>query len=360
VRGDLEIDGRAVAPHAPEPIRDTGQLSWPVVGVIESGFGTRVHPILGTVRVHDGIDINVAPGTAILAPTAGTVLRAGDEGDYGNSITIDHGAGLRTRYCHLSRIDVTVGQCVVPGATIGLVGSTGLSTGPHLHFEVSVDGQLVDPLDVLLPRDDLETLWGYLAPRTREQPSDVIFCFGSRSPGIAHHAAALYERRVAPMIIVSGGARGRVEPYATEAAWYVEILRGAGVPDECIVVEERARHTGENVSFGMEAARAHGLEVRSATLVSLPTMLRRCRATFRLQFPDVVTHPQPPYHLHDHTRAHAMRTALRELERLRTYPDAGFIAPEPIPEHVDRAAARLAHGTLADAHGHGSFADVGA
>ena len=126
--------------------RGDGTLAWPVAGRVVSGFGQRFHPILHEWRFHAGIDISASQGTPIHAAAAGTVTRAGGEGGCGYSITIDHARGLRTRYCHLSRIDVHVNQRVTPGSVIGLVGSTGLATGPHLHFEVYVNGQLVDPL----------------------------------------------------------------------------------------------------------------------------------------------------------------------------------------------------------------------
>jgi len=132
--------------------RGNGQLAWPVNGPIASGFGMRFHPILHIWRFHAGIDISASAGTPIRAPAPGTVTRAGAEGGCGNSITLEHSGGLRTRYCHLSHIDVAIGQFVAAGQVIGEVGSTGLSTGPHLHFEVYVNGNLVDPLTRLPPR----------------------------------------------------------------------------------------------------------------------------------------------------------------------------------------------------------------
>ena len=126
-----------------------GRLAWPLDGQVRSPFGPRVHPILGTVRFHAGIDIAAGAGTPIRAPAPGQVTRAGGEGGCGTSITLEHPGGLRTRYCHLSALDVTVGQTVAAGQTIGRVGSTGLSTGPHLHFEVYDHGQLVNPIDYL-------------------------------------------------------------------------------------------------------------------------------------------------------------------------------------------------------------------
>jgi murein DD-endopeptidase MepM/ murein hydrolase activator NlpD len=115
-------------------------LIWPVNGPITSPFGMRWG------RMHEGIDIGVGIGTPIHAAAAGTVIWAGWLGGYGNLTVIDHGAGLSTAYGHQQRIDVSVGQHVAQGETIGEVGSTGHSFGPHLHFEVRINGTAVDPL----------------------------------------------------------------------------------------------------------------------------------------------------------------------------------------------------------------------
>ncbi|MEX0664717.1 MAG: peptidoglycan DD-metalloendopeptidase family protein [Acidimicrobiia bacterium] len=132
--------------------RGDGTLAWPVPGGVGSGFGQRFHPILHVWRFHAGVDLHAGAGEPIHAAAAGIVVAAGGEGGCGYTVTLDHGNGLRTRYCHLSHIDVTVQQRVAGGQVIGRVGSTGLSTGPHLHFEVYVNGQLVDPLTRLPPR----------------------------------------------------------------------------------------------------------------------------------------------------------------------------------------------------------------
>ena len=99
--------------------------------------------------MHEGIDLGAAYGTPIAAAAAGTVIYAGWLGGYGNLDVIDHGGGLSTAYGHQSRISVSVGEQVAQGQIIGDVGSTGHSTGPHLHFEVRVNGQAVDPLGYL-------------------------------------------------------------------------------------------------------------------------------------------------------------------------------------------------------------------
>lgn len=116
---------------------------FPVNGPITSGFGPRWG------RMHEGIDIGVGTGTPIGAAAAGTVIIAGWQGGYGNLVVIDHGGGISTAYGHQSQIIAGVGQSVGQGQTVGLVGSTGNSTGPHLHFEVRVNGGAVDPMGYL-------------------------------------------------------------------------------------------------------------------------------------------------------------------------------------------------------------------
>lgn len=112
-----------------------------------SGYGTRIDPTYKTVKFHSGMDFSANVGTPVYATGNGVVRKAGWEGLYGNCIQIDHGFGYVTRYAHLSKIDVRVGQKVVRGETIGKVGTTGKSTGPHLHYEVMVKGQIVNPVN---------------------------------------------------------------------------------------------------------------------------------------------------------------------------------------------------------------------
>lgn len=112
-----------------------------------SGYGTRIDPIYKTVKFHSGMDFSANVGTPVYATGNGVVRKAGWEGLYGNCIQIDHGFGYVTRYAHLSKIDVRVGQKIVRGETIGKVGTTGKSTGPHLHYEVMVKGQIVNPVN---------------------------------------------------------------------------------------------------------------------------------------------------------------------------------------------------------------------
>ena len=115
-------------------------LIWPCDGVVVSGFGIRWG------RMHEGIDIGCAYGSANRAAASGTVIYSGWLGGYGNLVVIDHGNGLSTAYAHATTLLVGVGQSVSQGETVSLVGSTGNSSGPHLHFEVRVNGQAVDPL----------------------------------------------------------------------------------------------------------------------------------------------------------------------------------------------------------------------
>jgi murein DD-endopeptidase MepM/ murein hydrolase activator NlpD len=122
-----------------------GGRVWPVAAPLTSGFGTRVHPITGAVRLHTGLDLGAPSGTPVAAAAAGVVAFAGPMGGYGNAIDVRHADGTTTRYAHLSAILVRAGQRVAAGQGIGLVGSTGLSTGPHLHFEVRTPAGPTDP-----------------------------------------------------------------------------------------------------------------------------------------------------------------------------------------------------------------------
>ncbi len=123
-----------------------GTLRRPVPGGISSGFGPRIHPIYGYSLMHNGVDMNGGMGQKIVAAAAGTVFFAGVKGGYGNSIMIDHGGGMVTLYAHQSSFAVSNGQKVNAGQVIGYVGTSGVSTGPHLHFEVRINGNPVNPV----------------------------------------------------------------------------------------------------------------------------------------------------------------------------------------------------------------------
>jgi murein DD-endopeptidase MepM/ murein hydrolase activator NlpD len=130
--------------------RDSMPTTAPVRGVMTSGFGYRNDPISGRRASHQGVDISTAPGRQVLAPAPGLVVKAGRIGGLGNAVVVSHGYGISTRYGHLSRIDVVAGQRVEEGETLGLVGSTGKSTGYHLHYEVRENGRPVNPIYYLL------------------------------------------------------------------------------------------------------------------------------------------------------------------------------------------------------------------
>jgi murein DD-endopeptidase MepM/ murein hydrolase activator NlpD len=123
----------------------TGQLMYPTIGEVTSNFGWRVHPILGTERFHAGIDFGADYGSLIYASARGRVIYADWYGGYGNSVIIDHGNGMTTLYAHCSELYVKDGDVVERGQPISAVGSTGFSTGPHLHFELRANGEPVDP-----------------------------------------------------------------------------------------------------------------------------------------------------------------------------------------------------------------------
>ena len=125
----------------------TGVFGWPVPSCtyITSRFGLRVHPITGEQKSHTGIDIGAGYGASIVAADSGKVTLAGEKGGYGNCVMIDHGNGYVTLYGHMSSISVSVGQSVSKGETIGYVGSSGIATGPHCHYEIFSGGGRIDP-----------------------------------------------------------------------------------------------------------------------------------------------------------------------------------------------------------------------
>ena len=129
----------------PQKVVSSSSFIWPVRGVITSPFGYRIHPIRGRYIFHSGIDIGVASGTPIKCSANGTVIMSTWYGGYGNCIIVDHGGGWSTLYGHCSALYVSKGKTVMQGTVIGAVGSTGMSTGPHLHFEVRYNGSPVDP-----------------------------------------------------------------------------------------------------------------------------------------------------------------------------------------------------------------------
>jgi len=137
-----EAQQRSSVPAVVAP-SGSGVLGWPVSGPVTSGFGVRWG------RMHEGIDIAVGEGTPVRAAAAGTVIYAGWMSGYGNLVAVDHGNGLSTAYAHNSSLAVSVGQSVAAGEIVSYSGNTGNSTGPHVHFEVRVDGSAVDPLGYL-------------------------------------------------------------------------------------------------------------------------------------------------------------------------------------------------------------------
>jgi murein DD-endopeptidase MepM/ murein hydrolase activator NlpD len=160
-RSDVELmkwtDGRETRWIDADGIDPSAQgMEMPVVGRVSSGFGERFHPILGYRRMHDGVDLAAPYGTPVVAAADGRVVTAGWRGGYGREVKLSSPGGIETIYGHMSRLAVAVGASVQRGQVIGYVGSTGLSTGPHLHYEVHVGGKLVNPLSVKLTASPLK------------------------------------------------------------------------------------------------------------------------------------------------------------------------------------------------------------
>ncbi|MGE0024226.1 MAG: M23 family metallopeptidase [Hyphomicrobium sp.] len=121
---------------------------------LTSGYGLRLHPLLNERRLHTGVDWAAPTGTPVTAAGKGRVISAGREGFYGNKVVIDHGGGWQSVYAQLDRFSVKAGDCVEARDQIGTVGTTGLSSGPHLHFEVLREGQTIDPMSVPLQAEE--------------------------------------------------------------------------------------------------------------------------------------------------------------------------------------------------------------
>lgn len=139
---------------------------WPVRGWISSDFGYRIDPFTAQGRGHHGLDIAIAQGTPIVAPADGTVVYSATSAGYGKVIVLDHGNGIKTRYGHLHKAEVRVGERVKRGQLIAQVGNTGRSTGPHLHYEVRINGVPENPRKFILEADEPgDPVRGYFAGR---------------------------------------------------------------------------------------------------------------------------------------------------------------------------------------------------
>ncbi len=136
-------------PSNPAPPKRTGRFIWPAPGGVSSPYGMREHPIMGGYKMHNGIDISAPYGASVKAADGGTVIYAGSMGGYGNVVLINHGGGISTLYAHLSSISVSNGSSVSQGQVVGRVGSTGMSSAPHLHFEVRINGNPTNPMGYL-------------------------------------------------------------------------------------------------------------------------------------------------------------------------------------------------------------------
>ena len=163
----------------------------PVAGRITSSFGMRRHPILGYARMHGGVDFGARWGSPIFAASAGVVSFAGRHGGHGNYVRLDHGGGLGTGYAHMSRIAVSPGTRVSAGQVIGYVGSTGLSTGPHLHFEAYRAGQKINPLSIrfaaqaaAIDKKDLSAFKARLAELKAVAPGAALVSLAPRQAAV--------------------------------------------------------------------------------------------------------------------------------------------------------------------------------
>lgn len=172
-----------------------GLMRTPVDGArMSSGFGMRFHPILNFSRLHAGVDFAAGTGTPVLASAGGRVVRSGWGGGYGNVVMIDHGRGVMTRYAHLSKLLARPGQRVEQGEVVGRVGSTGLSTGPHLHYEVWLNGRPVDPRQAKFQAGEKLAGRDYAAFRSEMARLRGIAAAGERTVAMAPASAGKTKR----------------------------------------------------------------------------------------------------------------------------------------------------------------------
>ncbi|HEY3380289.1 MAG TPA: peptidoglycan DD-metalloendopeptidase family protein [Vicinamibacterales bacterium] len=176
----LGLPGRSILPVVTPAADDEPEaaLPLPLSSGISSPFGIRADPFSGTRRFHAGVDIQAAYGREVPAAGSGRVVFSGAQGGYGNTVVIEHADGIRTRYAHLASVQVGTGAVVDAGAVIGRVGSTGRSTGPHLHFEVLQDGHPVNPEVAATKYAGLLKLGGVVADLPNSQPSTLGVAVG--------------------------------------------------------------------------------------------------------------------------------------------------------------------------------------
>lgn len=207
---------------------------------------------------------------------------------------------------------------------------------------VRIDALSNDAFELLI-----EPVWSYLAVSEPPAKSDAIFLFGGIDLNVPRHAALLFFDRYAEVVLVSGNA-GRLTDEVfegPEARMFTTFMERLGVPRNKIVLEDRATNTAENVSFGIKALKRRIGLPQSVIAVAKPFLMRRCVATFRLQFPDVRVIPNPPpgppLLFVDRPRHRFAHRLVSELRRLRDYHSRGFITEQSIPPSVDAAAREI-------------------
>lgn len=191
----------------------------PVSGQMTSPFGWRVDPMTGSQRFHGGIDLAASSGVPVYAPQAGYVLFSGYYGGYGNVVVLNHGHSLYTLYGHNSQLLVNAGEAVYRGQAISRVGSTGRSTGPHLHFEVHYNGQYINPITYL---SYLQPLAGQTLAQATPQTISIQPAHQAQTAQVERHGAQLHSAHRARTVRRNGR-------HAAQGTQVVEVLTGSNV-----------------------------------------------------------------------------------------------------------------------------------